>query len=75
MTPMPIKPDPTDVTDTGWTFAASYLRLLDPEAPQRRHNLREVVNALRWIVPAGSPCRMLPTTVSPLAAVHEQIRR
>lgn len=27
-----------------------YLTLMTPDAPQRRHNLREVCNALRWIV-------------------------
>ena len=34
------KPYPTDVTDEEWAFVAPYLTLLDPDAPQRRHDLR-----------------------------------
>jgi len=72
--PTPRKPYPTDVTDEEWAFVAPYLTLLDPEAPQRRHDLREVFNALRWIVRAGSPWRMLPTNFPPWAAIHQQTR-
>src|SRR5450759_3384000 len=35
----------------------------DPDedgAPQREHDLREVYNALRWMVRAGAPWRMIP---------------
>ncbi len=45
------------------------------DAPQRRHALREVFNALRWIVRAGSPWRLLPTNFPPWAAVYQQTRR
>ena len=31
------------------------LTLMDEAAPQRRYELREVFNALRWIVRAGAP--------------------
>jgi transposase len=69
------KPYPSDVTDEEWAFVAPYLTLMDPDAPQRRHDLREVFNALRWIVRAGSPWRMLPTNFPPWAAVHQQTHR
>jgi transposase len=36
---------PTDVTDEEWAFVAPYLTLLTPDAPQRRHDLRDVFNA------------------------------
>ena len=74
-TPTPRKPYPTDVTDEEWAFVAPYLTLLDPQAPQRRHDLREVFNALLWIVRAGSAWRMLPTNFPPWAAVHQQTQR
>jgi transposase len=48
------KPYPTDVTDEEWAFVAPYLTLMAKDAPQRRHDPREVVNALRWIVRAGA---------------------
>ena len=47
---MPRKPYPTDVSDEEWSFAAPYLTLMDQHAPQREHDLREVFNALRWLV-------------------------
>ena len=44
----PRKPYPTDVSDEEWAFVAPYLALVREDAPQRRHDLREVFNALRW---------------------------
>jgi len=52
---MPRKPYPTNVSDEEWSFAASYPVLLTYDVPQREQSLREVFNALRWIVRAGSP--------------------
>ena len=44
------KPYPTDVSDQEWAFVAPYLALVREDAPQRVHNLREVFDALGWIV-------------------------
>jgi transposase len=63
------------VTDEEWAFVAPYLTLMTPDAPQRVHDLREVYNALRWIVRAGSPWRMLPTNSPPWEAVYQQTQR
>src|SRR5919199_5921597 len=54
------KPNPTDTSDEEWAFVAPYLALLREDAPQRVHDLREVFDALRWIVRAGASWRMLP---------------
>lgn len=69
------QPYPTDVTDDEWAFVAPYLTLMEPDAPQRRHDLREVLNALRWIVRTGAQWRMLPTNFPPWAAVYQQTQR
>jgi transposase len=69
------KPYPSDVSDEEWAFAAPYLTLMDPEAPQREHNLREVFNALRWIVCTGSPWRYVPNDLPPYSAVYQQTQR
>jgi len=66
---------PTDVSDDEWAFVAPYLALLPEEAGQRKHELREVFNALRWLVKAGAPWRMLPTNLPPWEAVYQQTRR
>jgi transposase len=52
------KPYPSDVSDDEWTFVASYLTLMKADAPQRRHDLREIFNGPRWLVRAGAPWRM-----------------
>src|SRR5215207_4571669 len=69
------KPYPTDVSDEEWAFVAPYLALVREDAPQRCHDLREVFNALRWIVRAGAPWRLLPTNFPPWEAVSQQTRR
>ena len=71
----PRKPYPTDVTDDEWAFLAPYLTLMDEGAPQRRHDLRGVFDALRWIVRTGAQWRMLPTNFPPWAAVYQQAQR
>ena len=64
------KPYPTDVSDEEWAFVAPYLTLMTPEAPQRTHDLRAVFNALRWIVRAGAPWRLLPNDLPRWEAVY-----
>ena len=69
------KPYPSDVSDDEWAFVAPYLSLMVEDAPQRRYDLREVYNALRWIVRTGAQWRMLPTNFPPWAAVYQQTQR
>ena len=71
----PRKPYPTDVTDDEWAFVAPYLSLMTPEAPQRVYALREVSNALRWLVHTGAPWRYLPGDLPPWQTVYQQTRR
>ncbi len=66
---------PTDVSDDEWAFVKPYLVLMSPDAPQRQYPLREVFNALRWIVRAGSPWRLLPNDLPPWPAVYQQTQR
>ncbi len=66
---------PTDVRDDEWALVAPYLLLLPEDALQRRYRLREVFNALRWIVRAGAPWRLLPTNFPPWPTVYQQTRR
>jgi transposase len=63
------KPYPSNVTDEEWAFVAPYLALVHEDAPQRRHVLRELFDALRWIVRSGAPWRMLPHDFPPWEAV------
>ena len=70
------KPYPGDVTDEEWDFVASYLTpMTEEDAPQREHDLREVFNAMRWIVRAGSPWRYMPNDLPPWEAVYQRSQR
>src|SRR5918998_5729811 len=66
---------PTDCTEEEWAFVAPYLTLLPLEAGQRRHDLRAVFDALRWLMRAGAPWRLLPGDFPPWHAVYDQARR
>jgi transposase len=46
--------------------------LMKEDAPQREHSLRALFNALRWMVRAGCPWRMMPHNFPPWTAVHQQ---
>jgi transposase len=69
------KPYPTDVSEEEWAFVAPYLALVRADAPQRVHDLREVFDALRWVVRAGAPWRMLPHDFPLWEAVYQQPQR
>ena len=66
---------PTDVSDEEWEFVAPYLTLLREDAAQRVHGLRDVFDALRWMVKAGCAWRMLPGDFPPWQAVEQQGKR
>jgi transposase len=69
------KPYPSTITDDEWTFVAPYLTLCREDAPQREYPLRGVYNALRWMVRAGAPWRMLPNDFPPWEIVYQQTQR
>jgi transposase len=69
------KPYPSDVTDDEWVFVAPYLTLMKEDAPQRDHDLRAVLNGLRWIVRTGAQWRMMPNDLPPWYTVYQQAQR
>ncbi len=66
---------PSDVSDTEWASVLPYLCLLPEDAGQRTYNLRDVFDALRWILRTGSQWRYLPMDFPPWPAVYQQSRR
>ena len=69
------KPYPSDVSDDEWALVAPYLTLLREDAAQREHPLREVFNALRYLVRYGVAWRAMPNDLPPWHAVYDQARR
>ena len=72
---MSVRGYPSDVSDEEWEFAKPYLCLLSEDVPQRRHDLREVFNALRYVVRSGCPWRFLPNDFPRWEVVYQQTQR
>jgi transposase len=68
-------PYPSDVSDEEWAFVVPYLTLMREDAPQREHSLREVFNALRYVVKTGCHWRFLPHDLPPWYSVYQQAQR
>lgn len=68
-------PYPSDCSDAEWEFVAPYLTLMKEDAPQRNYSLREIYNALRYVMRSGCTWRMLPNDLPPFYAVHSQLQR
>jgi len=66
---------PSDVSDGEWEFLVPYLTLMREDAPQRDYPLRDLFNALRYVVKTGCQWRFLPHDLPPWTAVYQQARR
>src|SRR3954451_3046610 len=66
---------PSDVTDVEWEFLLPYLTLMREDAPQREYALRDLFNAMHYVVKTGCQWRYLPHDFPPWAAVYQQARR
>jgi len=69
------KPCPGDVSNEEWEFVSPYLSLLPLDARQRDHDLREVLNGLRWLVRSGASWRLMPHELPPWHTVYQQTQR
>jgi transposase len=66
---------PSDVSDAEWEFLVPYLTLMREDAPQRGHDMREVFNAIRYVVKTGCQWRMLPHDLPDWTVAYQQARR
>src|SRR5215210_7295288 len=65
----------SDVSDEEWEFCAAYLTLMKEDAAQREYTMRGLFNAVRYMVRAGCPWRMIPNDLPPWSTVHQQAAR
>src|SRR5215212_9672303 len=63
------KPYPTDLTDEQWNLIAEFLPPPLPGGRPRKTDLREVVNAILYLVRTGCQWRMLPHEFPPYTLV------
>lgn len=65
----------SDVSDAEWEFCQPYLLLMKEDAPQRQYPMRELYNALRYIVRCGCQWRQMPHDLPPWQVVYQQAQR
>ena len=65
----------SDVSDEEWAFCAPYLTLMKEDAAQREHASRRLFNAVRYLIRAGCPWRMIPNDLPPWHTVYQQAQR
>jgi transposase len=76
MCPAPLRKSyPSDVGDEEWSLVVPYLTLMTGAAPQRDYPLRELFNALRYVIRYGIAWRAMPNDLPPWAAVYQQSQR
>jgi transposase len=71
----PRKVYPSDVSDAEWEFLLPYLTLMREDAPEREYSLRDLFNAVRYVVKTGCQWRFLPHDLPAWTAVYQQARR
>jgi putative transposase len=65
---------PTDLTDTEWAILEP---LIPPEKPggrPRSVDMREIINAMSYVLRGGIPWRMLPHDLPPWKSVYHYFR-
>lgn len=65
----------TYLTDAEWHTLTPYLTTEKPRGRLRKHSVREVLDAIFYVVRGGCPWRMLPHDFPPWGTVYYWIRR
>ncbi len=60
----------TDLTDEEWQFIQPFLRATPKRGRKPKTDLRDVLDALRYLARMGGGCRMLPNDFLPWQAVY-----
>ena len=65
----------TDVSDDEWEFVLPDLLLSREDNRSRQHDVRELFNAVRYIVKTGNRWRFMPHDLPPWPAAYQQMQR
>jgi putative transposase len=69
------KPYPTDLSDAQWTRLRSYLPTPKAGGRPRTHSLRDVFDAIFYVLKSGCHWRLLPHDFPPWSTVYYHFRR
>jgi transposase len=72
---MPRRPYPSDLTDAQWAYLEPLLPPVRPGGRPRAHPLREVVDAIRYVLRGGIAWRALPHEYPPWQTVYHSFRQ
>lgn len=65
----------TDVSDEEWAFVLPYLLLSREDNRSRSYALRDVFNAVRYVVKGGNQWRLMPNDLPPWRVAYQQMQR
>lgn len=71
---MPRRPYPSDMTDGQWAYLEPLLPAVRPGGRPRAHPLREIVDAMRYVLRTGCQWRALPHEYPPWQTVYHYFR-
>ena len=69
------KPYPTDLSDVQWNRLRSYLPIPKPQGRPRTHSLRDVLDAIFYVLKSGCHWRLLPHDFPPWPTVYYHFRK
>jgi putative transposase len=69
------KPYPTDLSDTEWAYLEPYLPAPKANGRPRLYPLREILNAIFYVVRSGCSWRLLPNDFPPWRSVYHYFRQ
>jgi transposase len=65
---------PSDVSDAEWALTAPLLPTPKPRGQERIHELREIINAIRYVLRGGIAWRAMPHDLPPWSTVWTYFR-
>lgn len=71
---MPRRPYPSDMTEAQWSYLEPLLPAVRPGGRPRAHPLREIVDAMRYVLRTGCQWRALPHEYPPWQTVYHYVR-
>ncbi len=71
---MPRRRYPTDLTDAQWAVLAPLVPAAKPGGRPARHERREIVNAVLYVLRAGEAWRLLPHDLPPWQTAYHYFR-
>src|SRR5919199_5669832 len=66
---------PTDLSDAQWTHLRSYLPTPKAQGRPRAYSLRDIFDAIFYVLKSGCPWRLLPHDLPPWSTVYYHFRR